>query len=162
MDSTQNADHQAEIEKVRELLARNIDDFKYLVLSNTRLEEKFSSPTEPLRLDVNRISGFEIQRTENLEEWVNKKTVAKSTESLEQWVGKQKVKSKKNNTSGTIIDKIERWLMNEAKKDLFAEMDAKYGGPEGLSSQYVREIGMNLIALADKLDRLKIRTKDIS
>lgn len=146
MDTTQNADQHVEIKKVRQLLAKNIDDFKYLVLCNMRLEENSRPSTETLRLDVNRISGFEEKPTENLEEWVNKEFASK---------GVAKIKPKNTKSSVTIIDFVEQWLMNEAKKDLFAQMDAIYGGPEGLSSEYIRALGTNLISLADKLDRMK-------
>jgi len=171
MDSTQNLDQTAEIKKVHQLLAKNIDDFKYLVLCNMRLEEKSKPSDDILHLDVNRISDFEVKPTETLEEWVNrdlasqpvKKEVTpvvneKPGEPLEQWVARQRVRPKRNKTSRTIIDIVEQWLINEAKKDLFAEIDALNGGPEKLSSEHIRELGMNLIALADKLDKMKPKT----
>lgn len=164
-----------EIKKVRQLLAKNIDDFKYLVLSNMFLEEKHKPADAPLRLNANRITDFKSDSTESLEEWVAKEFAPKTTakpetrrttmlapdvagESLEQWVdrqGKGVIADKYSNK--TIIDKLEKWLMNEAKKDIFAEMEAQLHGPEELSSQHVRELGNTLIALADKLERIKAK-----
>ena len=138
-----------EIKKVRQLLAKNIDDFKYLILCNMRLEGQIKPSSQPLRLDMNRISELQ-QKFDD------------SGETLEQWVAKQKIRPKKSKSSSqTVIDMVEQWLMNEAKKDLFAEMDAVYGGPEELSSEYVRQLGLNLISLADKLDRMKAQAPEI-
>lgn len=174
MDTTKNSDHNLEIEKVRKLLSQNIDEFKYLALSNMRLGENSKSSKETLRLDVNRISDFEQNKTESLEEWVGREFAPKTDkkpgsaftydvagETLEHWVKRQKVQPKNKNTRPTIIDNIEQWLMNEAKKDLFAEMDAKFGSPEGFSSDYIRDLGQSLISLADKLDKMKSKSSGV-
>ena len=147
--TTKNFDQNTEINKVHQLLAKNIDDFKYLVLCNMRLKENSNPSSDILHLDVNRISDLQQIPTENLEAWVNKEGAPKSAKKEEP---PQKVKSKNRRT---VIDMVEQWLMNEAKKDLFAEMDAKYGGPQELSSDNIRELGQNLISLADKLDKMK-------
>jgi hypothetical protein len=76
-------------------------------------------------------------------------------------VARQKKVVPKKTKTDTFMDRIEQWLMNEAKKDLFAEMDSKYGGPEGLSSEYIRELGTNLISLADKLEKIQTGTPSI-
>jgi len=168
METSQKLDQSAELKKVHELLAKNIDDFKYLVLCNMRLEEDNKPSEETLRLDVNRISDFQVKPTESLEEWVKTEFAPKTTknegstfsyakpgETLEQWVSRQSVKPMKAKRRLTIIDHIEQWLMNEAKKDMFAEVDGICKNPEGLSSEYIRELGMNLLSLADKLDKMK-------
>jgi hypothetical protein len=164
-----------EIKKVRQLLAKNIDDFKYLVLSNMHLEEKYKTSNTPLRLNANRFSDFKTDSSENLEEWVAREFAPKTSakpqaqdkisftseipgETLEQWVARQgKGVGTPKYSNKTVIDRLERWLMNEAKKDIFAEMESQLHGPEELSSQHVRELGNTLIALADKLDRIKAK-----
>jgi len=197
MDTLYNLEQKStdkdEIEKVRSLLAKNIDDFKHLVLFNMRLEEKskslnqeIKSNTVPLRADINRLTDFDQKTTESLEDWVAREfahqNVAKKDpkqaaiervranstfevpgETLEQWVARQgKLKSEpKIKTTKTVIDFVEEWLMNEAKKDIFADMDAKFGGTEELSSDYIRDLGATLIALADKIDRLKTKAEEL-
>ena len=169
MNTQNDVDQSIELKKVRQLLAKNIDDFKYLALFNMRLEEKSRPSTEALHLDINRISDYQEKSSESLEDWVSKELAPKtdkkqessftdyrSGETLEQWVARQKLKPKViKKKNSTIIDKIEQWLMNEAKKDLFAEIDAISNNGEGLSSENIRELGLNLISLADKLDRMK-------
>jgi len=152
METQQYLNQSTEIGKTYQMLSKHIDDFKYLVLYNMRLEEKNDAAKELLHLDVNRISNFQD----------NPKTRSSSGsdssgETLEQWVSKQKIKTKKTPVTPTVLDHLEQWLMNEAKKDLFAEIDAVYGGTNGLNSDYIREIGTNLISLADKLDAMKSR-----
>lgn len=172
METARDLDQNLELKKVRKLLAKNIDDFKYLVLCNMRLEKNNTPSDQPLHLDINRTSAYQDETTESLEDWVNREFTPKpvqkeksffkediSGETLEQWVARQKIRSNKTNSSKTIIDHIELWLMNEAKKDLFKEMDKIYGGPEGLSSGYIRELGLNLITLANKLEEIKSRTQ---
>jgi len=169
METSTNADQNTELKKVHQLLAKNIDDLKYLVLCNMHLEEKTRAMSGAPRLEVNRISDFEQESAESLEEWVNREFAPKAekkerapfkynehAETLEEWVAKsQKIQPKSVKPSQSVLDRIEQWLMNEAKKDLFAQLDTINNGPEGLSSEYVRELGMNLISLADKLDSLK-------
>jgi len=167
MDTLQDSEHIEEIRKVHQLLAKNIDDLKYLALCNMRLDEDKRPSKDYVQLDVNRITDIQMMPTENLEEWVGRELAGKTVkqesstfahqlpgETLEQWVARQKIKQVKIKPSRTILDMAEQWLMNEAKKDLFAEIDAIQSGPEGLSSTYIRELGMNLITLADKLDRI--------
>jgi len=179
METTQNLDHGEELKKVHELLSKNIDDFKYLVLCNMRLDQNDKSlnesnriPSEALRLDMNRVSDFQQMPTESLEDWVAREFSPKPAkeessltydvpgESLEEWVAKQSVKPKTikiARKSVTFVDKIEQWLMDEAKKDLFAEIDGIYASPEGLSPEYIRELGFNLLSLANKLEKLKTK-----
>ena len=148
MDAQQNIDQEAGINKIQQLLTQNLDNFKYLVLCNRQLEEKTRPSKEPLRLDSNRISEFQQETTESLEEWVNREFAPKPAKN-------ERIKPKKTQSSRTIIDAIEQWLMEEAKKDLFAQMDVSNGSVDGLSSEYIRELGLNLISLADKLDKMK-------
>jgi len=173
MDTLYNLEQKStdkdEIEKVRSLLAKNIDDFKHLVLFNMRLEEKskslnqeIKSNTVPLRADINRLTDFD-QKQAAIERVRANSTFEVPGETLEQWVARQgKLKSEpKIKTTKTVIDFVEEWLMNEAKKDIFADMDAKFGGTEELSSDYIRDLGATLIALADKIDRLKTKAEEL-
>ena len=156
METQEYLDQSADVKKTYQTLSKHIDDFKYLVLYNMRLEESLNPSKDTVHLDVNRISEFQ--------ETPKSRASSKadfSGETLEQWVSRQKIKTRKTPETPTVLDHLERWLMNEAKKDLFAEIDAVYGGTNGLSADYIREIGMNLVSLADKLDKMKSRPQNI-
>ncbi len=133
-----------EISRVRQLLNKNIDDFKYQVLS---------SMPEPRQ-----------KETENLEEWVAREFAPRSRnrvvepsddvpgETLEEWVSRQRIKPKATQSRRTFLDIIEQWIINEVKKDLFAGIDVKHTDASKLSSYELRDLGRKLIALADKVE----------
>jgi len=151
-----------EAEKVCQLLAKNIDDFKFLVLSSMKQQEEESSRlSESFHSGVNRIAESEPKET--LEEWVAREFEAKSPrrspemeipgETLEEWVFRQPVKSFSSKDRRSLLGKVEQWIEDEIKNDWIKMIDAQYGTPEGLSSSYVRDLGKRLIALADKLEQ---------
>jgi hypothetical protein len=126
-----------EIKKARETWGENINSFKSMVLK-VSAHAKTKPSNDPLRLNVNRISDFQTEVP---------------GETLEQWVARQKtIPKKKAKPSRSIMDRIEQWLINEAIKDLFKELNKIYDETANLSSESIRELGVHLISLADKMD----------